>query len=132
MERGPRRAYKGVPDQVYDAAFGAPSQLISEDVREKAISEALATAMRGQTAEAIAEKQQMSELLPALTEVFSVTIVGPAKPTGASLDWWSMENGVPKALQRAGAWGSVGASMAFQTFRPFGLRQNSRAASESL
>ena len=42
----------------------------SEDVREKAISEALATAMRGITPEAIAEKQQMSELLPSLTEVF--------------------------------------------------------------
>ena len=109
MER--KRVYKGVPDEVYDAAFGAPSKVISEDVREAAISEALATAMRGQTAEMLAEKQQMSELLPALTEAFSVTMIGQAKPTGASLDWWSSENGVPKALQRAGAWGSVGASM---------------------
>ena len=40
-----------------------------------------------------------------------MTVIGQAKPTGASLDWWSSETGVPEALQRAGAWGSVGASM---------------------
>ena len=109
MER--KRVYKGVPDAVYDAAFGAPSKVISEDVRLQAISEVLATAMRSTSPEHVTEKQQMSELLPSLTEVFSVTVIGQAKPTGASLDWWSSENGVPKALQRAGAWGSVGASM---------------------
>ena len=105
MER--KRVYKGVPDAVYDAAFGAPSKVISEDVRLQAISEVLATAMRSTSPEHVTEKQQMSEV----TEVFSVTVIGQAKPTGASLDWWSSENGVPKALQRAGAWGSVGASM---------------------
>ena len=111
MERGSRRAYKCVPDAVYDAAFGAPSKVISEDVRLQAISEVLATAMRSTSPEHVTEKRQMSELLPSLTEVFSVTVIGQVKPTGATLDWWSSENGVPKALQRAGAWGSVGASM---------------------
>ena len=33
------------------------------------------------------------------------------RPVGATSDWWCFENGVPKGLQQAGGWGSVGAAM---------------------
>ena len=97
-----RRPFKTVTDGLYDAAFGAPCKNISEDVTEKAISHTLASAMRRPTPEHVAEKEQLSQMLPSLTEVFSVAAVGQAKPMGASKSWWTLESGVPKALQQAG------------------------------
>ena len=61
-------------------------------IREQAIKDTIEAALRTNTAEAGMEKSQLRDLR-------------------ATKTWWSSAQGVPKALQAAGAWGSIGAPM---------------------